>query len=45
MARYADRVTLERRADWLVMTSRLLLLRTRLCFPASAEAKADAGRK
>ena len=45
MARYADRVTLERRADWLVMASRLLLLRTRLCFPASPEAKADAERE
>ena len=45
MARYAERVTLERRADWLVMTSRLLLLRTRLCFPASPKAKDDAERE
>ena len=35
---------LERRADWLVMAARLLLLRSRLLFPADAAAAAEAGR-
>ena len=42
MARFTDRVTLERRADWLVMTSRLLLLRSRLLSSTSAGTKPDA---
>ena len=42
MERFADRVTLERRADWLVMTSRLLLLRSRLFSSTSAETKSNA---
>lgn len=33
-----DRVALERRADWLVMATRLVLLRSRLLFPESPEA-------
>ena len=33
MERYAAQVPLERRADWLVMAARLVLLRSRLCFP------------
>jgi segregation and condensation protein A len=31
----ADRVAIERRADWLVMATRLVLLRSRLLFPES----------
>jgi segregation and condensation protein A len=38
MARLVDRVSLERRADWLVLAARLVLLRSRLLFPASPEA-------
>jgi segregation and condensation protein A len=37
-----DRVPIERRADWVVLATRLVLLRTRLLFPASPEAAADA---
>ncbi|HZZ57123.1 MAG TPA: segregation/condensation protein A [Opitutaceae bacterium] len=33
-----DRVPIERRADWLVMATRLVLLRSRLLFPESPEA-------
>jgi segregation and condensation protein A len=32
-----DRVPIERRADWLVMATRLVLLRSRLLFPESPE--------
>ncbi len=39
------RVPIERRADWLVLATRLILLRTRLLFPASPEAAADAERE
>jgi segregation and condensation protein A len=42
MARLADRVTLEQRADWLVLATRLVLLRSRLLFPDSPEAAAAA---
>jgi segregation and condensation protein A len=42
MARLADRVTLEQRADWLVLATRLVLLRSRLLFPDSPEAAATA---
>jgi hypothetical protein len=35
LARLAVRVPIERRADWLVMATRLVLLRSRLLFPAS----------
>ncbi|WP_284945154.1 hypothetical protein [Acidisoma cladoniae] len=38
MERLVDRVSLERRADWLVLAARLVLLRSRLLFPASPEA-------
>jgi segregation and condensation protein A len=38
MERLVDRVSLERRADWLVLATRLVLLRSRLLFPASPEA-------
>jgi segregation and condensation protein A len=41
----AGRVAIERRADWLVLATRLVLLRTRLLFPASPEAAADAARE
>jgi segregation and condensation protein A len=33
-----DRVAIERRADWLMMATRLVLLRSRLLFPESPEA-------
>ena len=39
------RVQIERRADWVVLATRLVLLRTRLLFPASPEAAADAERE
>jgi segregation and condensation protein A len=38
MERLVGRVSLERRADWLVLAARLVLLRSRLLFPASPEA-------
>jgi segregation and condensation protein A len=41
----AGRVPIERRADWVVLATRLVLLRTRLLFPASPEAAADAARE
>jgi segregation and condensation protein A len=44
MERLVDRVALEQRADWLVMATRLVLLRSRLLFPASPEAAAEAAR-
>jgi segregation and condensation protein A len=44
MARLADRVTLEQRADWLVLATRLVLLRSRLLFPDSPEAAAAAAQ-
>jgi segregation and condensation protein A len=37
------RIRLERRADWLVMASQLLLLKAQLLAPASAEAAEEAG--
>ena len=40
----ADRVPIERRADWLVMATRLLLLRSRLLFPESPVAAEAAER-
>jgi segregation and condensation protein A len=40
-----DRVPIERRADWVVLATRLVLLRTRLLFPASPEAAAGAARE
>ena len=42
MARLEQHVALERRADWLVMAARLLLLRSRLLFPSSPAAEQDA---
>jgi segregation and condensation protein A len=44
-AQLAAHVTLERRADWLVMATRLVLLRSRLMFPASPEAAEAAERE
>jgi len=44
MERLAAHVPLERRADWLVMATRLLLLRSRLLFPESPEAAVEAAR-
>ena len=43
-ARLAAHVPIERRADWLVMATRLVLLRSRLLFPASPEAAEEAER-
>jgi segregation and condensation protein A len=40
----AEKVAIERRADWLVLATRLVVLRTRLLFPASPEEAADAAR-
>lgn len=45
MERCAASVSLERRADWLVMAARLVLLRSRLCFPASPEEQRAAERE
>ena len=44
MERLERHVALERRADWLVMAARLLLLRSRLLFPTSPVAEQDAAR-
>ena len=44
MAQFGDRVAIERRADWLVMATRLVLLRSRLLFPESPAAAAAAER-
>ena len=44
LARLAPHVPLERRADWLVMASRLVLLRSRLLFPASPDEAAKAAQ-
>ena len=37
MAGLAGRVTIERQAEWLVLAARLVLLRSRLMFPASPQ--------
>ena len=34
----ADKIAIERRADWLVLATRLVLLRSRLLFPSSPQA-------
>jgi segregation and condensation protein A len=44
MAQFGDRVPIERRADWLVMATRLVLLRSRLLFPESPNAAEAAER-
>jgi segregation and condensation protein A len=44
MGQLGDRVAIERRADWLVMATRLVLLRSRLLFPESPAAAAAAER-
>lgn len=44
MEQLADRVPLEQRADWLVLATRLVLLRSRLLFPASPEEEVSAER-
>ncbi len=44
LARLGDRVPIERRADWLVMATRLVLLRSRLLFPESPMAAEAAQR-
>jgi segregation and condensation protein A len=45
MERLVGVVALERRADWLVLATRLVVLRTRLLFPASPEEAEDAARE
>jgi segregation and condensation protein A len=42
MRELVGKVPIERRADWLVLAARLVVLRTRLLFPESPEAAADA---
>ena len=42
MLRYERHVTLERRAGWLVLATRLVLLRSRLMLPSTAEAGGEA---
>jgi segregation and condensation protein A len=42
---FAGQVAIERRADWTVLAARLVVLRTRLLFPASPEEQADAVRE
>jgi segregation and condensation protein A len=44
-AQLAAHVPIERRADWLVMATRLVLLRSRLLFPATPEAAEAAERE
>ena len=44
LEQFADRVPIERRADWLVMATRLVLLRSRLLFPESPVAAEAAQR-
>ena len=44
-AQLAAHVPIERRADWLVMATRLVLLRSRLLFPATPEAAEEAERE
>jgi segregation and condensation protein A len=44
MARFGDSVPIERRADWLVIATRLVLLRSRLLFPESPSAAEAAAR-
>jgi segregation and condensation protein A len=45
MLELVGKVPIERRADWLVLATRLVVLRTRLLFPESSEAAADAARE
>jgi segregation and condensation protein A len=44
MLELVGKVPIERRADWLVLATRLVVLRTRLLFPETPEAAADAVR-
>ena len=45
LERLASSVPLEKRADWLVVATRLVLLRSRLIFPQTQEAAVDAERE
>jgi segregation and condensation protein A len=45
MQEMMGRVAIERRADWLVLATRLVVLRSRLLFPATPEEAADATRE
>jgi len=44
MDRVADKVPLEERADWIIIATRLVLLRSKLLFPESPDAAADQSR-
>jgi segregation and condensation protein A len=44
MARFEQHVPLQQRADWLVLAARLVLMRSRLLFPATPEAAEAAWR-
>jgi segregation and condensation protein A len=44
MRRVATKVPIERRAEWIIIATRLVLLRSKLLFPANPEAAADAER-
>ncbi len=44
MGRVATKVPIERRAEWIIIATRLVLLRSKLLFPESPEAAADAQR-
>ena len=44
MRRAATKVAIERRAEWIIIATRLVLLRSKLLFPESPEAAADAER-
>lgn len=45
LEQFAEKVPIERRADWLVLATRLVLLRARLLFPNTTEAAAEAERE
>ena len=45
LARLASSVPLEKRADWVVVATRLVLLRSRLVFPQTQEAAVEAERE
>jgi segregation and condensation protein A len=44
MGRVATKVAIERRAEWIIIATRLVLLRSKLLFPESPEAAAEAER-
>jgi segregation and condensation protein A len=44
MGRVATKVAIERRAEWIIIATRLVLLRSKLLFPENPEAAAEAER-